>query len=224
MRNGLVGLWHFDETAGMTAVDSSPNGNDGNLRLLDPSSAWAPGKFGNALAVEGAGYVHVPLSTSIDGIASGVTVSAWVYFEGIIPTDNDYGTAISRQIGTGVDQYYHLSLRKTEGLPNLWLAPMLPSPLPVTATKAVSRNAWIHLAGTYDEASGGILYVNGEVAGSGPTITGRFPDDTTPLILGGNGNGSGVTELFPGRIDEIALYNRPLSPSEIAQLAQGPVP
>jgi hypothetical protein len=37
--------------------------------------------------------------------------------------------------------------------------------------------------------------------------------------LGGNGNAGAVTEWFPGRLDEIALYNRALSPDEIRLLA-----
>ena len=47
--------------------------------------------------------------------------------------------------------------------------------------------------------------------------------DSTPVILGGNGNdASGVpTELFPGRIDELMLFSRALGADEIAQLAAG---
>lgn len=45
--------------------------------------------------------------------------------------------------------------------------------------------------------------------------------NTTPIILGGNGNNQLVSERFPGRIDEIALYNRALDPNEIQQLASG---
>ncbi|HEY8923348.1 MAG TPA: LamG-like jellyroll fold domain-containing protein, partial [Polyangia bacterium] len=67
------------------------------------------------------------------------------------------------------------------------------------------------------------LYLNGAMIGT-KQVMGRFQSDATPLILGGNGNNSDVMELFPGRIDEIALYNRPLSPLEIQQLAQGPIP
>ncbi len=55
-------------------------------------------------------------------------------------------------------------------------------------------------------------------------LTGRFVSDTTPFILGGNGNGAGdtnVTERFPGRIDEIMLYRRALSAAEVMQLHDG---
>jgi len=76
-------------------------------------------------------------------------------------------------------------------------------------------------AGVYDGAVAR-LYVNGAEVASEPQ-TGTFLSDTTPVILGGNGNdGSNVpTELFPGRIDELMLFARALSPTEIAQLAAG---
>jgi len=229
MRDGLIGLWHFDEMTGTMAADSSGKGNHGLLRFADSSSVWVPGKFGNALAVEAGGYVLVPFSSTIDGIATGVTVSAWVFLEGTI---EEYGTAISRQIpaGSGLEQYYHLSLRNPDAIPNLFVSPTLP-PAQLSG-KAVAPNTWVHLAGTYDEAAAGgnpsdregiaTLYVNGAPVGS-KMIAGRFPADNTPVILGGNANGSSVTELFPGRIDEIALYSRALTSDEVAELAQGPV-
>ena len=212
----LIGLWHFDEAAGSTiAIDSSGNGNHGTLQGLDAASVWVTtGRFGNALAVEGAGYVLVQDSATINRIVSQVTVSAWIYLEGTI---NDYGTALSRQIGTSINQYYHLSVYQPDGLPNLFINPttgviaMPRDPVPV------SKEVWTHLAGTYDGVTA-ILYVNGEPA-MWAAVAAPFDTDITPLILGGNGNGKMVSEFFPGRIDEVALWDRALTPDEIRRLA-----
>ena len=84
------------------------------------------------------------------------------------------------------------------------------------------RDKWIHLACTYDGTIA-ILYVNGQQVRS-EARTGRFVRDTTPFILGANGNGVGqanVSERFPGRIDEIMLYRRALSAGEITMLYTG---
>lgn len=83
----------------------------------------------------------------------------------------------------------------------------------------VPPQQWTHLAGTYD-GTVARLYVNGILVDSDP-VTGEFGPDTTPVILGGNGNGNMISERFPGRIDEIVLYNRALDASEIGQLAAG---
>jgi hypothetical protein len=215
---GLVGLWHLDDAVGSTlARDSSGNGNDGTLVGLAPAQAWVTGRQGGALATNGAGYVSVPGSPSIDGITAQVTVSAWVYFDGVISAANLYGTAISRQVGTTNEQYYHLSLYQN-GTPTLFIG-FSASVLPVrpTAPQPVVSKQWTHLAGTYD-GSLAILYVDGVEVSSLP-ISGVFPLDTRPVILGGNGNAGAVTELFPGRIDEVALYSRALAPVEIQLLA-----
>lgn len=221
LRKGLVGLWHLDESPGATtAADSSGQGNDGTLMGLDPTNAWVKGgKLGNALAVNGLGYVAVPSSASIANITSAVTISAWVYLDGPIDTSN-YGTAVSRQIGTSVDQYYHLSLWQSDAKAHLYI--MLSSgavPQQPGSVIATIPKTWTHLAGTYDGAMA-ILYVDGAQVGA-VRRTGTFPADSNPVILGGNANGTSqtVSELFPGRIDEVALYNRALDAAEIQELA-----
>jgi hypothetical protein len=218
LHDGLVGLWHFDETEGSGfAADSSGNGNDGRLVELDPASAWVTGHARGALQVEGAGYATVPLSASIASITSAVTVAAWISLEGTV---SDYGTAISRQIGTGIDQYYHLSVNGKD-LPTLWIITTVPNKniIVISAPDPVSRGTFTHIAGTYDGVVAR-LFVDGSLVAS-TEVTGSFPSDSTPLILGGNGNNDTVSERFPGRLDEVALYNRALGPDEIARLVAG---
>jgi hypothetical protein len=213
---GLVGLWHFDDPVGSTlARDSSGNGNDATLMGLDPALAWVTGRQGGALDTSGLGYASVADSPSIDSITAEVSLSAWVYFDGVIPVD--YGTALSRQIRTTNEQYYHLSLYQ-DGTPTLFIgfSASIAAARP-TAPQPVTPRHWTHMAGTFD-GSLATLYVDGVAVGSRP-IVGVFPRDTVPVILGGNGNEGTVSEFFPGRLDEIALYNRALSPDEIKLLA-----
>jgi hypothetical protein len=217
----LVGWWSLDDGPGSTvARDSSGNGNDGTLVRADPAKAWIPGVSGTCLELLGAGHVQVPRSRTIDAITDEVTVSAWIYFEGSV---SDYGTALSREIGTTVNQHYHVSLDSREQ-PNLFIGtyPMGPSGqltvAQLTSATTAPRFTWKHLAGVYDGATAR-LYVDGVQVGS-QTFSGPFAPDSTPLILGGNGNGValGVTEEFPGRIDELMLYKRALSADEIGSL------
>jgi hypothetical protein len=212
----LVGYWRLDDGVGSTsAVDSSGRGNDGVLHSLDPNTAWVAGRAQGALAIEHSGWVQVAPSTSIDSIVDHITVCAWAAMDGPIDA---WATALSRQIGTSVDQHYHLSLGQ-DGHPTfLVTADAYVEP---RAPEVAAMGTWTHVAGTYDGAVAR-LYVNG-VEAANAALTGGFPADTTPVILGGNGNdGSGVpTELFPGRIDELMLYARALTAAEIAQLAAG---
>jgi hypothetical protein len=222
LRRGLVGLWHLDDSVGdTTARDSSGNSNHATLQGLDPTLAWVAGRFGGALDMDGSGYAQILDSPSINGITDQVTLSAWVYLDGVISPTDGYGTAISRQIRTTNEQYYHLSLHQP-GNPTLFvgMSASTPAARPTTSHPVVQK-VWTHLAGTYD-GSLATLYVDGVEVGA-VSISGTFPVDTTPIILGGNGNAATVSEHFPGRIDEVALYNRALTSEEIGMLATAPV-
>src|SRR5690606_37855740 len=76
---------------------------------------------------------------------------------------------------------------------------------------AAPIETWTHLAGTFDGLESRI-YVNGELAGS---VIQTIPAGVSgePLRIGGNaiwGN-----EYFVGLIDEVRVYARPLSETEI---------
>jgi large repetitive protein len=221
----LVGYWRLDETAGGTvALDQSGYRNNGTLGDLDPATAWIAGRAGGGLAVDAAGFVNVEPSLSIDSITDHVTIAGWVFLEGTVM---DYGTAASRQTRDTIDQHYHISIN-SQDQPNLFLQTdveivRLSRPLPTPpATPPPTRMTWVHIAGTYD-GSVARLYIDGQPATSQP-MTGRFMPDTTPFLLGANGNGvagAAPTERFPGRIDEIMLYRRALGADEITQLYDG---
>jgi hypothetical protein len=223
--DNLIGWWRFDDGAGSTvARDSWLNGNNGTLHGLDPTTAWVPGRSGGALDIAALGWVQVPDSPSIDRITGAVTMTAWAYLEGAIDANDLYGTLISRQVGTGIDQYYHLSIN-VDDHPNLFLktgtGSVIVRPPSATDPAPIPQRTWAHLAGTWDGATAR-LYLNGvELTRLAMSVGGTLPKDTTPLILGGNGNNASVTELFPGRIDDIMLYSRALTATEIAQIASG---
>lgn len=218
--DNLVGYWKLDDgTGSAVAFDSSGRGNQGVLHNLDTSTAWVGGRSQGALEIAHTGWVQVAPSGSIDAISDRLTVSAWVDWEGTIAASDLFATALSRQIGTSIDQYYHLSL-VMDGRPTLFVTTatgfvMLQGPNPAP------MGTWTHLAGVYDGTTAH-LYLNGAEVANG-AVSGTFATDTTPIVLGGNGNdASGVpTELFPGRIDELMLYARALTAAEIGQLAAG---
>jgi len=216
--DALIGYWRLDDATGTIANDWSGRGNHGTLVGLTGSNVWAMGRAAGALNVAANGFVNVPRSASIDSITDAVTVSGWIYYEG--PAVMDYATAISREIGTTIDQHYHIAIAMDE-TPTAFIQTEAKT-VRLNWPQPVARASWVHIAATYD-GTVARLYVNGLAAISMP-ITGLFMPETNPVILGGNGNGVGdnnVTERFPGRIDEIMLYRRALSAEEIAMLHDG---
>jgi hypothetical protein len=77
-------------------------------------------------------------------------------------------------------------------------------------TAQIANNAWTHLAATYD-GSTLRLYVNGVAVGS-KAMTGSLIKSTGGLRIGGN---TVWGEWFKGRLDDVRVYNRSLSASEI---------
>jgi len=213
--DGIVGYWRLDDVGSASARDGSGRGNHGVLVNLNSATAWVPGKSGLSLLIND-GWVMVTPSASIDAISDGVTIAGWVYLDGQI---NAWATMLSRQIGSTIEQHYHLSLNP-ERRPNLFVTTATRTVI-LLAPDPVPPRSWVHLAATYDGANAR-LFVEGVPVSSMP-ITGAFAADNTPVILGGNGNdATGVpTELFPGRIDEVMLYRRALGPDEIALLRAG---
>src|SRR5204863_1499266 len=80
----------------------------------------------------------------------------------------------------------------------------------LTGSAALALNTWSHLATTYDGANLRI-YVNGTQVAT-KAITGNLLTSTGVLRIGGN---SVWGEYFSGLIDELRVYNRALTATEL---------
>ena len=88
----------------------------------------------------------------------------------------------------------------------------------VYAPAALPVNTWTHLAASYDGAQIR-FYVNGtQVAAA--AATGTYEQNTNPLWIGGN---AVYGEHFQGRIDDLRIYNRALTATEIQTDMNTPV-
>ena len=86
------------------------------------------------------------------------------------------------------------------------------------APAALASNTWTHLAATYDGANLR-LYVNGTQVAT-RAVTGSMRASTGALRIGGN---STWGEWFGGLIDDVRIYNRALTPSEVQADMNTPV-
>jgi hypothetical protein len=77
---------------------------------------------------------------------------------------------------------------------------------------------WYHLAFTFDDATKRqALYINGRQVATG-AASNSIGYDGQPLLLGRDTE-NGVPNFFlQGRIDEAAIYNRPLNAAEVASV------
>src|SRR6185369_9909265 len=197
---GLVAAFGFDENGGAMAADSSGNANNGSIS----GATWTPdGRFGSALAFDGINdIVTVNDSNTLD-LTNALTLEAWVY-----PTTlSGWRTALMKERPGGLAYalYAHDNAPRPAGYVNVGGADRS-----AAGTTALPLNAWSHLTTTYDGATLR-LFVNAVQVGS-TAVTGSVAVSANQLSIGGN---SVWGEYFAGRLDEIRIYNRALTQSEI---------
>ena len=207
---GPVAAYGFNEGSGTTVANASGNGNTG---AISGATRTASGRFGGALTFDGVDdWVTVADANSLD-LSTAMTLEAWVNPEALA----GWQTAIFKeQAGWHVYALY----ADTDPLDG-------PSGEITTATAyfdnrgptKVPVNIWSHLAATYD---GSVLrlYVDGVEVKSRAVSGAIIVASSGPLRFGGN---SVWGEWFKGRIDEVRIYDRALTASEIAEDMNTPI-
>ena len=85
---------------------------------------------------------------------------------------------------------------------------------------------WYHIAITHDASRNFRIRIWDDTAGSivGSDLTGNFTNtisiETTPLLIGAH-DSAGVAQFFDGRVDEIVVFDRAISVSEIDEIRSG---
>ena len=189
--SGLIAFWKFDENTGTTAVDSSGNGNNGTIS----GATWVTGKVGNALSYDG---VNDYVNGGNINIINAITIEAWVNPK-VIKGKN---RIIARK-----SSVYYFQIN-SNGRLEIYLYGTT-NPGYHRMTSAIPLNTWTHVAVTYD-GSKVLLYQNG---------TSQSFNDAGSLVSNSNpvriGRDTGTSRQFNGLIDEVRIYNRSLSASEI---------
>ena len=209
--SGPVGHWMLDESSGSLAADSSGNGGTGTL-LNGP--LHVPGRLGAALAFNGVDEsVSVPHAAVLD--AYPLTVSLWV------------NTAASTLSGL-VNKYFPSSLSGYQvftsgGSLCAWYFKDASNYVwdgsgCTLATPGFNDGQWHHVAFIVD-ASGGSLFVDGTLRASRPWTGTPGPTTTTQGLSLALYPGTALPCLS-GKLDDVRIYNRALSASEVSSLFQ----
>ncbi len=203
---GLVAAYAFNEGAGPTGTDASGNNNTGTIS----GATWTTaGKFGGALVFDGtSAQVTIPDSPSLR-LTTGMTLEAWVF-----PTVPPTGW--QAVVDKTVDGYYLMASSDQANGPAVG-GTFTAGNQDTVGSSTLEVNTWTHLAATFDGATVR-LYVNGVQVASQAQTTPLTPTTGT-LQIGADSYG----EFFAGRIDEVRIYNRALSQSEIQTDIHTPV-
>ena len=219
----LVGLWHFDKVSENKVIDSSAYGNDGTIygaTLVDSK----PG-LGKALDFNGVdNYVNVADSPSLQ-LPNALTVMAWTYprASSVYGPISVYGQIVVKgTAGSGPNYNYRIA---ETGSDYCYFGPGVTQTRPreyalniSDAAYKVPLGSWYHIAFTAD---GSTLkeYLNGafrrSVYAPGPYKVCAGSPVRFGYLYGINPNPPNYAYKFNGIIDEVRIYNRALSDTEI---------
>ncbi|QWV93274.1 chitobiase/beta-hexosaminidase C-terminal domain-containing protein [Geomonas oryzisoli] len=206
---GLVGLWRMDGTWS----DGSVAGNNGspNNGVAFSTTAKVGTQSGSFDGVDD--YVSIPSSATLTP-ATAVSVEAWVR-----PADTvTWHQVVTKRYDEQNSPYSSYVLTSNGGgASNKWVFAIsngtVGSGASAVDTEVIVPNAWTHLVGTYDGAAIR-LYVNGILKAT-TAKTGAIGYSTLPLRIGTSNVYAG--QFFKGLIDEVRVYNRALTASEVQE-------
>lgn len=207
-------LLHFDQLAAygetdQLAHDFSGNGNDATCETTTcPTTAPWGGRFGGAFEYSHNDHFSVPNDSSLS-FPDEVTVSVWFYprqypsqWRAIVAKVVQGTEDANFWIGHDDDRF--CALYHSEGA---WHLGCTSVGYPV--------DQWYNLVGTWDDPNDTFrLYINGDLATEDTASTADVPEVATPVTIGWAPGDSGVE----GLIDEVVIWNRLLSPTEISAL------
>ena len=217
---GLVAHWSFDDC---TAKDVSGNGNNGEIRGNPLCTAGVQGK---SLKFNGVGdYIQVESSSSLN-VLEKVSFGAWVKLADI--TRNSDNNIILNKEGIPYELAIHDNQGGTTCFPDSIPAYNFSFYIDVMHENQqcgwadgghnVPKDEWVHLFVSYDGYAVKTYY-NGYIMKT-YSASGYIPPKDEPLLLAARWNGGIPAAFLNGTLDDIRIYNRALSESEVKALYQ----
>jgi hypothetical protein len=205
---GNVLLMHMNESSG-AITDTSGQGN--NSDAYNNLTYSTTGKLNTSLQFNGvSSYIRIANSTSSDITSNTITVGAWI---------NPTTTTLAEQTIVRKGNKFILRVKSGGKLDaNLYISGAWRGSWS-SATGTISANSWQYVSFTYDGSLGSDnvkLYINGsEASPASNDQTGNLGSETASLYVGTQ---LGPVNLFNGAMDELAIWNRALSATEIADI------
>ena len=206
----LFSNWKLDEGSGTIAHDSAGSNNG----TLVNGPVWTTGKINGALDFDGVDDgVQVPHSDNLN-ITGDITIASWVYLKrggnGSTASSQDI---VSKTVGNGAKN------NPFDFYINWYTCPMLVRADElgheyVISTQRLSLMKWYHVAVTVENKDVN-FYVDGNLTGKNGTLTKTPTGNSNPLYIGRRDFGVEGPIYFKGTIDDVRIYDRALSQSEI---------
>jgi len=198
---GLVSWWRFEGDA-----KDSVGSNDGTITGAVFNSS---GKYGGAYQFDGVNdYINIPYSSDFDfGTGINFTISMWLK-KG---ANNAQMWLIDRRITSGATQGFGVYNAPTSNNLSFYaLSSTRYSNLQLSDTE------WHHVVFTANRGVGSNFYLDNVISNTMSNVPGNYSNVTQMTIGGRSFTQPALT--YNGSIDEVMIFNRSLSASEVSDL------
>lgn len=217
--NGLVAWWTFDGQDMIQNVkDRSGYGNNGFING-QTSTTTTLGKIGEALTFDAVNdYVMVPNASSLNFDRTAPwSVAFWTNTRAYMSGN---GSWVEKSNPSGNGEGWDIFFENNERV-RVFLIDASGNAVQATGDVGSFKDygKWHHVTVTYDGSSAGagmLVYVDGLYSFAGTGSVSNTTLNTAPLNMGAGAGGS--SKFFDGKMDDMRIYNRTLSPTEISQL------
>lgn len=198
---GLVSRWPFVQGSGSTALDVV-GGNDGTIT----GASWTTGILGNALSFDGGTqFVEVASDSSLD--SESFSTSFWFNSEQL----RIQGILGKWLLPNSVNSW-RVFMSDTNGVIDFDAQGEIGN----VATGNTVVGAWYHYVATYDAVGDDIVvYLDGSQVNTGSTGGVGMKNNVSGSLKIGGRTGD---NYFNGSIDDVRVFNRSLTPGQVASL------
>lgn len=222
--NSAVGIWGFDESAGVTAIDTSGSGNAGTIT----SGTRSAGVTGSSLVLNGTTTsVNAGSSGSLNFGSGSFTASTWFKTTGTsfqrLLSKGNYGNTNGYLLAT-----HNGALTFAVGANGVQA-----NSVAINTPSGLNDNRWHHVAVAVDGATDTIrIYVDGvqqaltlgvgycgSVSGAVASTVGCGSASASSTDALRIGSYNGTAEFFAGAIDDVRLYQGAMSAAGVRALS-----
>lgn len=206
---GVNAYYPLNTNTGTRAYDDTANLNDGQVT----GATWTTGKIGSGLNFVAANTqrVDVPNSATLNP-TSGITVEAWVKPASVPGASTNYNVVSKELYASFLGYRMYLGGYGNAGSLAFSVSNGTSRTVSTSGAVKVDNPAnWYHVVGTYNGTQVK-TYVNGVLTSTTATTITSISHTTDIMSIGRQ---AASTEYFDGAIDEVKIYNRALSDTEV---------
>jgi hypothetical protein len=206
--NGLVSFYEMNTNTSGVLKDSHGTNHGKNTAISHVNGVHEKGnKYDGASSIS-----QAPHSSSLN-LTTEFTLMADVYregpgqFSGSVIVGKTYSTAWpeNEAYSMAITEDNRIRIRTNIGYLNDWIS-----------TKTVPQGKWVRIIATYKSGEGYSLYLDTTTPEKSPKASGTIYQSNQGLIIGAST--AGYRRRVEGILDNVAIWNRQLTPDEIKEL------